>query len=347
MRVTVVRPGDLGPSEAALWAEYQQASQETRNPFLSLTFAQAVGRARANARVAVVEDGGMIAAFLPFELARWGMAVPIGFPMNELQGFIGPAAFDARAVVRAAGLRSWRFMHAPTGQEALAPHHYRGTVVPCPVINLADGYQAYFSRWRKSDTGKTAEKRRRRLEARFGGVSVDWHSSDPEHLRQLIAWKSSAYGGAHQVFSDPTVQAIVAELATDKSEDCRGVVSVLFAGERPAAIVLGLAAGASLSIWFSGYDPGLRRFSPGTIMWYRLAEEAERQGITRIDFGGGQDSYKFSLANDSYPVFGGAVWASRAEEYLRRIYRQLYYDRVNRRARAAPREQAPPRRAVS
>src|ERR1700729_8702 len=112
MRVTVVRPGDLGPSEAARWAAFQRTPPTTLSPFLSLTFAQTVDRHRPGARVAVVEDGGQIVAFLPFERTGRGMAVPMGYPMSNLQGFVGSGApIDARAVLRRAGLRGWRFKH--------------------------------------------------------------------------------------------------------------------------------------------------------------------------------------------------------------------------------------------
>src|ERR1700761_3361868 len=89
MRVTVVRPSDLGTAEAALWRGFQQSTPEGHNPFMSFTYVQAVGRFRANARVAVVEEHGLIAAFLPFELGAYGLGMPIGYPMNNLQGFIG------------------------------------------------------------------------------------------------------------------------------------------------------------------------------------------------------------------------------------------------------------------
>lgn len=52
MRVTVVRPGGLGPSEASLWAMFQESSPTTLNPFLSLTLAQVLGRHRSDARIA-------------------------------------------------------------------------------------------------------------------------------------------------------------------------------------------------------------------------------------------------------------------------------------------------------
>lgn len=331
MRVTVVRPGDLGPEEASLWSAFQQTAPVLSNPFLSLTFAQAVGRFRPAARVAVVEDDGRIEAFLPFELApgqaagkaAGNVAVPIGHPMNDLQGFVGSGApVDARAVVRDSGLRGWRFLHVPADQRALMPHQYQETVVRCPVMDLSGGYEQYHQSMAKTATYKNARKKQRSLERQFGPVRLVWGTPDPAHFRQLVDWKRGKYGGARRLFSDPAALPIIEALAAADADDCRGILSVMFAGERPIANVLGLAGPAGLCAWFSSYDPDCQQFSPGTIMWYLLAEQAAARGLTQIDFGGGQDGYKFSLANTFYPVAGGAVWASRVEQAVRGLYRQ-------------------------
>src|SRR5712691_2974536 len=210
MRVIVVRPDELGPSEASLWAKFQQTSALTLNPFLSLTFTQIVGRYRSNARVAVIEDGGKIEAFLPFERLGLATGVPIGHPMNDLHGFIGSGApIDARLVVRRAGLRGWRFDHAPAEQSTLAPYHYDGLVVRAPIIDLSGGYQSYFNS-RSKNFRKIAGKKRRALERQFGAVTLEWDSSCPtKDLRQLICQKSSKYHGTRLLFSDPTALRIV------------------------------------------------------------------------------------------------------------------------------------------
>jgi CelD/BcsL family acetyltransferase involved in cellulose biosynthesis len=326
MHVSVVRPAELGPSEARTWAKFQQNSPVTLSAFFSLTFTRATGRSRPNARVAVIEDNGQIEAFLPFEVSAARLAMPIGYPMNDLHGFIGSGApIDARRVIRKAALRGWRFISAPTEQQSLVSHQYHGTVVQVPVINLRTGYESQLSRRRKS---------RRALERQLGTISLEWHSSRPEHLRQLLEWKARKYGGTRKLFADPTAFRIVEELAAAANEDCRGVVSVLFGGEQPLAVHLGLLGPWALSGWFTSYDPGLSRFAPGMMMWSPLAEAATEHGVPRIDLGYGQDAYKFSLANDSYPVAGGAVWASRFEAAARSIYRRL-------------RRQAPPRLTLS
>ncbi|HEY6275980.1 MAG TPA: GNAT family N-acetyltransferase [Streptosporangiaceae bacterium] len=323
MRVTVVRPGDLGPEEARLWSGFQRAQPVMANPFLSLTFAQTVDRFRPNARVAVVEDDGRVEAFLPFELAPGKVAVPIGYPMNDLQALVGSGApVDARAVVRKSGLRGWRFLHVPADQRALMPHQYQETVVKCPVMDLSGGYEQYLQGMAKTATYKNARKKQRSLERQLGPVALAWGTPDPAHFRQLVDWKRGKYGGARRLFSDPAALAIIEALAAADAGDCRGILSVMLAGERPIANVLGLAGPAGLSAWFSSYDPDCHHFSPGTIMWYLLAEQAAARGMTQIDFGGGQDGYKFSLANTFYPVAGCAVWASRAERAARGLYRQ-------------------------
>ena len=324
VRVTVVRPEELGPEEARLWSKFQQLSPVTLSPFLSFAFTQAVGRIRPNARVAVVEEEGRIEAFLPFEFASKTLAVPLGEPMNDLHGFVHSGIpLDARWVVKQAGLRGWRFGHVPAEQRALIPYHYEGTLTRNPGIDLGDGYESYFGNRSKSLTTKIM-RQRRSLDRRVGSVSLEWHSSRPEQsLRQLIAWKANKYHGTEVLFSDPTALRILEALGTSEDEDCRGIVSVLSAGERPVAINLGLTGPRGLTGWFAAYDRELSQFSPGTMLILAVAEEAAKRDIGYFDLGYGQDSYKFRLANTFYSVAGGAVWVSRAEEFARRVYRGL------------------------
>lgn len=315
MHVRVVRPSELGTGEAALWRRFQQLTPTGLNPFMSLTYAQAVGRFRPSARVAVVEDHGKIEAFLPFELTARGVGMPIGYPMNNLQGFIGSGSLvDARWVLRQAHLRGWRFDSVSIDQRSLVPFHYEGTTVPCPVIDLTEGDLSHIS---------ARKKNRRAMELQLGTVSLEWHSAEAAQINLLIEWKSHKFHGTYLLFSDPTARSIVEELAASKSDDCRGVVSVLVAGEQPVAIHLGLLGPHSLAGWFMSYDPALSRFAPGLILWLPLAKAAQERGINQIDLGAGQDTYKFELSNGSYMVAGGAVWASRAEAVGRTIFRRL------------------------
>lgn len=335
MRVTLVRPGDLGSEEASLWARFQKSSPELQSPFLSLTFAQAVDRHRPNARVAVVEVDGRIQAFLPFDLGPQRIAMPIGNPMNNLQGFVAEdARFDARLVIRKAGLRGWRYSAAPVTQRALAAHHYDGTFVEALLINLSGGYDSYFaSRSKKfaADFGKQW----RSMERCAGPASLEWGSTAPEHIRQLIDWKSAKYGGTRELFAEPAARSILEELSVSPNEDCRGVVTVLRAGDQVLAVNSTLTGPGVISGWFMGHDPEMKQFSPGKLILLATAKEAARRGITRFELGAGQDDYKCRVSNGSYPVAGGAVWAIPAERAARGLYRRHYLKRTGRAARAS------------
>jgi CelD/BcsL family acetyltransferase involved in cellulose biosynthesis len=322
MRVTAVRPGDLGSSEASLWARFQKSSPELQNPFFSLTFAQVVGRYRPSSRVAVVEADGAIQAFLPFDLGPQRMGMPIGDPMNNLQGFVsGGETIDARRVIRKAGLRGWRYIAAPVTQRSLSAHHYGGTLVEASLIDLSDGYEPFFASLSKKFTTDFG-KQWRSLERRLGPVSLEWRATAPEHIRQLIGWKSARYGGTRQLFAEAAARGIVEELAALSTEDCEGVVTVLRAGDRAVASVCSLAYQGVLSAWFHAYDHGLARFSPGTHALLATAEEAARRHFTRVELGPGQDSYKSRITNGSYPVAGGAVWVIPGERAVRGLYRR-------------------------
>jgi CelD/BcsL family acetyltransferase involved in cellulose biosynthesis len=341
MRVTTVRPSDLGPGEAEIWATLQRSSPRMLSPYLSLTFAQIVGSARPNARIAVVEDDGKIVAFLAYELTSMKLAEPIGYPMNDLQGIISAdTEIDARSVIRKVGLRGWRFYHTPAQHRPLIPHHYSDTTVQCALIDLSEGYQAWISGRSKSGTKRIAEKRRS-LQRHVGPVSLLWNSSRPEHLRQLLEWKTGKHSWMRRMFADdPSAIRIVEGMAAASSADCSGVVSVLLAGDQTVAVHLGLQGPRGLSSWFPSYDSELSRFSPGMMMWYPIAEEAANRGVVLIDFGYGQHDYKFRLANGSYPVAGGAVWASQVEELARGAYRRVY-GRIHRNGSSASRPEGP------
>lgn len=334
MRVTVVRPGDLGSGEASLWARFQKSSPQLQNPFFSLTFAQVVDRYRPNARVAVVEGDGAIQAFLPFDLGPQRIGMPIGDPMNNLQGFItGGATVDAKRVIRKAGLRGWRYTAAPATQPALTAHHYDGTFVDALLIDLSDGYEAYFaSRTRKftADFGKQW----RSMERRVGPASLEWGSTEPEHIRQLIDWKSARYGGTRELFEEPTARSILEDLSASSSEDCGGLVTVLRAGNRVLAVNSALTCPGVISGWFMGHDPDMKMFSPGKLILLATAKEAARRDITRLELGAGQDAYKNRVSNGSYPVVGGAVWVIPGERAARGLFRRLYVDRRTRRRTA-------------
>ena len=127
MQVTVIRPAEIGATEEKLWREYQNSSPLGAHPSFSLTYARAACRDNESGRVAIVQDDGVIRAFIPYAKGDDGIATMLGWGFTPLDGLVSSGMpIDLQTVVRRAGLRGWRFSHAPTEQRPLDPYRYQG-----------------------------------------------------------------------------------------------------------------------------------------------------------------------------------------------------------------------------
>ncbi|MBO0713445.1 MAG: hypothetical protein J2P59_01725, partial [Acidimicrobiales bacterium] len=112
MKVSVVRPHELGRVEQERWESFGQ-DPSLDSPFLSFAFTEAIGRVRDDAYVAVAEEGGELCGFLAFQAGDDHVGGPIGATIGDAQALIGRAgwSFDPRQLVAGAGLSCWRFDH--------------------------------------------------------------------------------------------------------------------------------------------------------------------------------------------------------------------------------------------
>jgi CelD/BcsL family acetyltransferase involved in cellulose biosynthesis len=327
MKVTVVRPAELGASEEKLWREFQSSYPMGEHANYSLTYVRAACRADGNGRVAIVEDSGGIRGFIPYTKGRDGVATTLGGGQTSVDGLISSnEPIDLRQVVRRARLRGWRFTHAPADQAPVDPYRYQGDYHWQEVrfADLSKGYASYLQALpgkRRSRIGRA----QRHLERELGEMSLEWNSAGPAHRDLLLKWKAAQFEYVRGWLSDHSSRPMVEELATSENEDCSGATSVLYAGGKPLAISVTLRTGPVLCGWMMGYDPEYARFSPGTMMCLALSEEAARRGVEIHDFAYGDDEYKQRFATASYRVGGGAVWASRLESAVRSLYRRTRF----------------------
>jgi CelD/BcsL family acetyltransferase involved in cellulose biosynthesis len=302
------------------------------HPLLSLSYVKAWGIVNANTRVTVVEDNGRIEAFIPYEIGEGKIATGVGGAHTYVHGIVGSGVpLDMRSIIRKSGLRGWRFTRAPEDQKALDPYRYRGARDrrSATYIDLSGGYDTYLSELRdgvKKRIAKT-EKSRRSLQRFAGSVSFDWRNSKPEYFDQLIEWKSAQYGNV--LDWDAEALPVMRELVLADNADCRGLVSVLFAGEQAAAVTLCLEGPSIVAGWVMGYNPEFTRFSVGSAQLLDLIRGTAEHGIRMLDFGAdygtAADSYKDRFSNATYEVGGGGVWASRLDSAARSLYRAVKY----------------------
>lgn len=318
MRISVIHPSELGPAEITAWQDMQRQSSAVasgaaglRNPFLSPEFTQAVGHHRADARVAVLTDGGTLSGFLPFEKHRGGMGLPIGAGLTDCQGLVHVPGFewDPQELLRGCGLSVFAFDHLTAEQQPFRP--YLAATAPSPVIDLADGWAAYQAKLkvRSASFLRSVGRKSRKMEREVGPLRMVTASQDRAALQALMAWKSDQYRrtGRSDRFAHPWIVGLIEELFQTTGSHFCGLFSVLYAGDVPVAAHLGVRSGPVVAHWFPAYDTRFAQYSPGLIEHVRMVEAAAAIGAELIDLGKGAKRYKEELKSSDIYVGEGAV----------------------------------------
>ncbi|MFJ3308824.1 GNAT family N-acetyltransferase [Streptomyces sp. NPDC086549] len=296
MDITIHRPGELTEPLRRAWHRAMDESPEYANPFLAPEFAIGIGRHRAGARVAILREEGEPVGFFPYERDALGVGRAIGLGLSDCQALVHRpgVTWDAQELLRACRLSIFEFDHLVEEQRPFA-EHVTG-LFASPVIDVKPGDGGYPEWLRGSYPGlaKTTLKKERRLGRDVGEVRFVFDERDPRMLRTLMRWKSAQYRrtGRMDRFARPWIVDVVDHLFHVREEHFTGVLSVLYAGDRPVAAHFGPRSSAVLAAWFTAYDPELRYYSPGLMMHLRTAEAAGRNGVTLVDLGRGDKEYK-------------------------------------------------------
>lgn len=285
----------------------QDETPSLANPFLCPEFAQAVGRHRSAARVAVISDRNCLAGFFPFERRALGVGMPIGAGLSDCQGLVrAPGVpWDPAELLKGCGLSVWHFDHLVSSLQPFGG--YQAAAAASPVIDLTDGFAEYLERHRTASPRfwRNLERQVRKIEREVGLLKLVADSADVGDLRTMISWKSAQYRrtGRGDLFAHPWMADMLEHLLTYQQGAFRGVLSVLYAGGIPVAGNFGLLHGGVFAGWFTAYDPSFRAYSPGLIQMVRMAEELADLGVHTIDMGKGEKWYKNKLK--SYDLIVG------------------------------------------
>lgn len=307
-QIDVIHPGELGPAEISLWHQMQNTTPSLANPFLSPEFAAAVGRHRGGARVAVLSDGSETVGFFPFERRRLGVGLPISGWLSACQGVVcwPSTQWSTHELLRGCGLSAWRFDNLLVGQKPFEAYH--SAVTPSPVIKLGDGYLGNL-RASAPRMCRELDRKSRKLSREFGALRLVCDSPDPALLRLLMSWKSGQYRRTQHVdrFANPWVAQLFEELHALRTDALSGVLSVLYAGDRPVSIQFGLRTGDLLVGWFTGYDVQFRKYSPGMMQVMMLAEALPAHGVREVHVGKGAARFTRAIKNSDFFVAEGTA----------------------------------------
>lgn len=325
--VEVVRPHELTEARLEAWRALQRQGRhrgrpQWGSPFLAPEFSLAVGEVREDALVAVLgpRDAGEGSAagtpdgFLPFQRGRWGVGRAMGLGLSDCQGAVcrTDLHLDPAELLRSCGLAVWEFDHLADGQALARGDATRVTSSHAsPIIEVRHGYQAYLAGLRETAPKftRTTLAKERRMGRDLGPLRYVHDERDPRALRTLLAWKSAQYRrtGRGDRFAREWIVTLIERLFDTHSPSFGGLLSVLYAGERPVAAHFGLRSDHTLACWFPAYDPAFAKYSPGLVLHLRMAEGTADAGLSLLDLGRGAKEYKDSLKTGELTVHEGYV----------------------------------------
>jgi CelD/BcsL family acetyltransferase involved in cellulose biosynthesis len=311
MSIRLIPGKQLTGELCARWDEIQRSNPTLSSPYFRPEFTQTVAAIRSDVEVAVIEGPDGIDAFFPFQRCGWGAAQPVAGRLSDFHGVIAAPGFriDCRTLLSGCKLSSWRFDHLLTSQQDFQP--FMWTMADTTYIDLANtGYKGYLAN-RKQHTSEiaTTERKLRKLEREVGPLRLEWHSTDKQALETLLRWKSEQYlrTGLRDLFTFEWIRAFFDRLLQQDSPGLKGLFSGLYAGDRLVAAHLGMSSHHVLHWWFPSYDRELSKYSPGLGMILMILQAGADHGITRLDFGKGDEEYKFKFATGIDQVAEGTV----------------------------------------
>lgn len=311
LAVRVVPARSLDPAELERWSEVRRGSPSLASPYFSPEYTHLIAAARPDVRVGLLEARDGPVGFFPFQPGRFGVGAPVGSLITDYHGVIAAEGVrvDPVALLRACGLKTWRFRHVPAAQTAF--EQFTRARCDSAVIDLSGGFEEYARQRLQAGSHIVAslERKERKLEREHGPVRYFEHTPDPGVLALLMEWKVRQYRrtGAINALGRGWVREVLRLAHGTQGEAFAGVLSLLCAGGRPVAVHLGIRSAAVLHSWFPAYDPGFAHHSPGQILFLKMAESAPASGIHTIDLGPGEGQHKLVMKNSGSPLLEGSV----------------------------------------
>jgi CelD/BcsL family acetyltransferase involved in cellulose biosynthesis len=285
MRIELISTKELGPAERAEWRRLQAAERTVASPGLSSTWAQCVGLARADARVAVMRTGaGRIQAFLPIQAGRGGAVEPLAFSLNLGGGLIGDPQLEwgAAAWLRDLRARSFQFQGVPERQTEFA-RAARGGVLRLSA-ELQGGAAAYVQK-KREEGFDVLDRRGRRMAALMsakGAPRVKLFACEGPDFNRTMYWSAGAYRRPQDEWEMAALRN-----AFERGED-DGFHGALFT----LSIDGGLAAGAfflvdqrNAQLAFYGENPDLEHLEPAAVLFADAIAAFAARGIDEVDLG--------------------------------------------------------------
>lgn len=307
----VIRSTELDLGLRAEWLRIQRASRTLASPYFSPELTEIVGRAGEEVRVTVLEDGGRVVGFFPFQRGRFAKGIPVGGGLSDQHGVVveDGADWNVADLLEKSALDFWPYDHLVASQTAFALHHR--AMVASPALDLSRGFDAYLERRREAGARRVfeTERKARKLAREIGPLRFEASTRDRHVFERVLELKAEQCRrtGADDFLARPHVRGIIERIVATESSHFAGFVSALWAGDRLVAAHVGMRSDRVWHWWFPVYERELGNYSPGAILLLRSAAHAASLGMELLDLGKGDESYKASFADTEIALAEGCA----------------------------------------
>lgn len=325
LQIHLLRPEELSHGHWRHWQALQAAEPVYASPFFHPKFTQAVAAVRTDLEISILGDIEHPLGYFPFQRGPLRLGRPVGGKLSDYHGpLLTPGtSFDPQNWLKHCRLASWDFDHLVCATDAFQPWVH--ILAPSPQIVLQNGFEAYIQAQRcaGNESILRQSQKTRKMGREIGPLRFEYDCRDERAWQSLVAWKSAQLQatGLADIFSFRWVVELLLRLRQESSPDFSAPLSVLWAGEQVAAVLLSLRCRTVLHSWCTAYNPALARYSPGIALFLALAEHAPGMGIHTIDLGRGTERYKTSLATQMATLAEGSVNVFSMGTLLRSAWR--------------------------
>ena len=312
----------LAAEELDAWHSLRAANPALDSPYFHPGFAAAVHASGRPVQVAIGrDDTGAVSALLPLHRHR-ALLRPVGWPGADFQGpVLAPGSVFPPLGLLTGGMRGILFDHLLEPRPDFAP--WVESTRPSPFLDSTGGLAGYLGRGSRSGKDNIGQARRRaaKAERELGPVRFAADIVNEDALRRVVELKRAQYAatGAQDYFGEPDRLVLLTKLLHTRSTDFAGILSTVHAGPHLLAAHFGMRSGSVLHWWFPVYEPKFAALAPGWILLRELVAASPALGITRIDFGRGEDEYKRRAKTGEVMVSQGFVTRSNTHRVLRRV----------------------------
>ena len=307
LTVEIRKLASLTADERAQWNAWSAADPDLASPYFRVEFAEIAGTVSPDSGLAVFHRDGAVVGYFPYQ-RRGGAIQPIGAPMNDYHGVIGPRGLVPTLAEVAALLDGTRF--SVNGWVGPASGGVKGESFRT-TIPEDGGYGAWYAARRQAfgKYFKDKERAARSMASEYGVVDVQIGVRDGALLDELITLKREQYRRTtrHDIFACGWTRDLLHALMASRHDDFGASIAVLRAGGQIAAMEYSLHAGQRFHFWFPAYVPALARCSPGIILSMETIRLGAEQGYRDFDYGFGGEAYKRYFCDTVQPVTEAAI----------------------------------------